>query len=218
MVHAEPPRRSRMAWPVHHPPGLQETPGAPAHRHRTTRALWSHSVAQDIVLVLLTYLVIINFQYVLGRGQYRDAERVADQQRAEQMAEDAAARAACIILDRLPEGPLWDPARAEYGCGPGIAPEELSPEALDQLRQLSAPSQSPAVGARPTAPPGESAGASTDAPGGTAAAPTTSPTSGAESATAAPTTAAPPASPAPAPPLVDLPVTDPLCDALGICL
>lgn len=39
----------------------------------------------------------------------------------------------CAIMDRLPAGPLLDPIREDYGCGPGLNPATLSQEQLEEI-------------------------------------------------------------------------------------
>jgi hypothetical protein len=234
-VIAEPPRRSRLAWPQKEAPAPEQAE-IPPHRHRSARRQWAAIVVLYLVLALNTYLVILNYQYVLGRGQYRDAEA----QRIEQENTERVRIAVCDVLDHLPAGGLLDPTRTEYGCGPGIPVESLPPEAQEQLQQFASgiPEPEPAEptpGVKATPAP-SSRSAVTTAPAPTAAPPAPAPAAPpvaprppvqpaptpAPAPVPAPTPA--PAQPAPAPspspaPLVDgTPLTDTLCGLIGVCL
>jgi hypothetical protein len=153
--------------------------------------------------------------YIEGRGTARDAEN--------QRLNDRIDAAVCSLLDSLPAGPLLDPQRAQYGCGPGIPVGDLDPTVAqnlaDILGQIEAaqPAQSPSADSEPAQPtsapdempPGAPEGVQ-PSPMGQPPTPTAAPTSAPASSTpAAPTT----------PPLVDLtPLTDPVCTLLGVCL
>jgi hypothetical protein len=215
MAHADPPSRSRVAWPHREPPESAGVVEIASHKCKSSRSQWAAIVALYVVVALNSYLQTVDHQFVLGRGQYRDAEDA----RMEQESIERLRLFACDLLDGLPAGPLLDPKRAQYGCGPGVPIDQLPPEAQRNLGELltvqppeSTPTtQRPAPGtATPSAPAAESydrkrprldPADETPAP----AAPSPSPT------LAAPT-------PQPAP-LVDVsPLTDTVCDLLGICI
>ena len=220
-------RRSREGWP--------ETPepsewASSVHDHelppwvrRTLLAVGAFMLLFGVGLGCLTYYVYQDHEYVMGRGQFRDAEAV----RVQQQTTEQIRTAMCDLLDGLPAGPLLDPKRIQYDCGPGVPFEALPPEQQEQLQQFSGGldiPQEPTPMVRPMPDePAVSSPESTDAPSPTptpappAVAPDEPPTPGLP-----PVAPAAPAAPAPTPavpPLVDLtPVTDPLCAALGVCL
>lgn len=82
-------------------------------------------------------------QYVAEAKIKRDAQNNDVNERITQ--------AACDFLDRLPAGPLWDPMRETYGCGPGIDPgdfpaasQSLTPEQFYQsFLQTRIPEENP---------------------------------------------------------------------------
>jgi hypothetical protein len=154
----------------------------------------------------LTYYVYLDHEYVVGRGQYRDDEAARIQQQTTEQIRSAM----CDLLDGLPAGPLLDPKRAQYSCGPGVPRDQLPPETQEQLQQLSSGLNVPAVPMlRPRESPrvtSEPAARSSTAP--SSSAPSQEPTA---PATPAPTTSAPP--------LVDTnPITEPVCNLLGLFL
>lgn len=143
-------------------------------------------------------------EFIADRGEMRDEQyrTLGEQLNA----------FACGLLDKLPAGPILDPLRTTYGCGPGLPPEALSPEAQQQLQRYAEADPQPA--AKPAVPSPET----TDAPAPT---PTVVAPPVAPDEPPAPTPGLPPVAPAAptAPPLVDLtPLTDPLCSGLGLCL
>ena len=207
----------------------------PGHTHRLPRALLLTLVvicAGLVVSIVLvsTLAVQANRQsaetnrrlealesFIEQRGNMRDRQN----EDLESLIEERNRQTACGLLDGLPAGPVLDPLRATYGCGPGLSIEELSPEARTELRgyRAGAPlttdsgpfdpndyyaEPNPRYSAGSTGQPRETPAETTDAP------------------TPTPTVAPPavaPVQPSPPPPLIDLnPVTDPVCAALGICL
>lgn len=112
-------RPSRRAWP------LREGSGPAAqHEHEIPRG-WV-VLAAGFGLILAGLAIVVTLQlvrdiqqqnYIEGRGQQRDAEN----ERLNQRINDAI----CDLLDQLPEGDLLDRPREKYGCGPGIAIEDL---------------------------------------------------------------------------------------------
>lgn len=149
------PPRSRMAWPQ---PATSDADYAAMYRHKRR----VHLLLGIAVLVLalavatLTFFVYQQQLYIEGRGEYRDAEA----RRVETESKERIRRAMCDLLDTLPEGGLLDLPRAKYGCGPGIAIDDLPPEIRQELAEREAriqrPAPEPAPTSRPT-PPGDDA-------------------------------------------------------------
>lgn len=218
-------RSPRSPWPE---PGADEQPPVCVEMAVPRWVRWALitlgvlaviSLAVNVLTVV--YATDVNRQldetadYIAGRGVQRDAENDRLNERID--------RAVCTLLDRLPAGDLFDPAREEYGCGPGIPLDQLDPGASQNLadilgatdeqagRSTAAPTSTPVPTSAPDemppgAPPGARPSPMGQAPT-TTAAPTTAPL------TPAPTAAAPTT-----PPLVDLtPLTDPLCTLIGVC-
>jgi hypothetical protein len=216
---AEPVRRSRFAWPHGEAPEPEVVLPIPPHRHRSARRIWAALIALYVVVALLSYLVVINYQFVLGRGHYRDQETA----RVQAQTTEQIRQAMCALLDGLPAGPLLDPARDRYNCGPGVAGDDLTPEQQGQLQQFSdgfpTPVQKPGVKPLPgTAPPtvGQPAEPSQEPPAQPAPATST------PAPSAAPAPGLPPVAPEPAPttapPLVDVGgLTDQVCRLTGVC-
>lgn len=202
----EKPRRSRHAWPEKPAPPREVTP---AHSHRQPRLPWAITYACLALIVvavsLLTFYMVRFNEYVEGRGQYRDAEAARQQEEYAELNRQTA----CALLDGLPQGPLLDPLRERFGCGPGIPIGDLPAEAQANLRDYAdrlplTTDNDPAREDRLASPNPRIPSATL-----TPAAPPRTPASPAD----------PTPSPSPsAPPLVDLnPITDPVCTALGIC-
>lgn len=95
----------------------------PEHSHEMPRT----TQRAIIGAIVLFALVLADMGYL----QYRDNQRQNEtsvfltdrgKQRDEQNARLAQSidEAVCQFLNRLPAGPLWDPMREQYGCGPGI--------------------------------------------------------------------------------------------------
>ncbi len=125
------PRRSRRAWPDEDPPA---EPGVSAHVHKSLRRAitlqYGISVLLLVISALLALYVYRDHEYVMGRGQYRDAEVAQQEQRFRE--------GMCDILDALPAGPVFDPLRAKYDCGPGLPVDALPPEQEQQMREFAA--------------------------------------------------------------------------------
>jgi hypothetical protein len=217
MTHAatEKPSRSRQAWPNAEEPeyaSVLHSHDMPPWLRRAMLAIGGLMLLFSVGLGCLTYYVYLDHEYVQGRGQFRDAEAIRVQARTTEQIRQAM----CDLLGGLPAGPLLDPKRTEYDCGPGVPYDELPPEQQDQLQQFSneAPesTQAPMVRPLPSAP----AEPSQEPP-----APPT-PATSTPVPSVAPTAGLPPVAPAApttAPPLVDLnPVTDAVCNALGVCI
>lgn len=221
--------RARHREPLH---VVVEAPDTPVGEH-------THEQPRSVLVTVLTVVVVLlaaavgwlgfntymlqrgqaeTTAYIEGRGTARDAEN--------QRLNDRIDAAVCSLLESLPAGPLLDPQRAQYGCGPGIPVSELDPSVAQNLAEIleGAATQQPVqttgeapVPAGPTSDPG-------DLPPGAPAGAQPSPMGQAPTTTAAPVTPPPaPTTTAPAattaPPLVDLStVTDQVCNALGICL
>lgn len=165
-------------------------------------------------------------EYVAGRGEIRDEEN-------RQLQQDIS-DAVCNVLDSLPAGGLFDPIRAQYGCGPGIPVEQLDPAAAQNLAEII--EQGTAAPVAPVAPSEPTEAAPTPAgptpPSGAVITPSVpSPSSSAPSVAAPPAASSPPPAPAPvtpaptaaAPttpaPIADLSgVTDAVCGLLRVCI
>lgn len=78
-------------------------------------------------------------QYMQGRGEYRDQEAA----RMEAEWQERFRQGQCDLLDKFPEGGWLDGPRADYGCGPGIPIERLSPEQQAELRGRAVPKLAP---------------------------------------------------------------------------
>jgi hypothetical protein len=201
MTDVEPPRRSRFAWPTTTEPA---TTPAGTHDHRVKNTPLGLAFL-GIVLLFLVNVGLVG--YVLVARETRDEQTRITNQRIND--------GICDLLDQLPEGGLLDRPRQKYGCGPGIPFEELAPEEQEQIMgRAPAAIRPPApVAPSPTtpAPAPDPMGGAVQVPPAEAARP------GAPEPAPTPTPTAPPTTPPP--PLVDLePVTDPICDALGVCL
>lgn len=198
--------RSRTAWP-----GPMSLAGlGEGHRHDLPRPLiivLKALVAGILLLVLavgvLAYFVLQQQAYMEGRGEYRDEE-------AARIEEDTRLRF-CRLLDTLPEGGLLDRSRREFGCEPGngYPVDEIDPEQRRQQQDISGSNAAPRRAApQPSTPretrerieerhervpadvrPGDGAGSPPE----------------------------PPATPEPEPSPLRV-VTEPLCDALSVCL
>jgi hypothetical protein len=213
-------RRSREGWPeTTEPPEWASS----VHDHelppwvrRTLLAVGAFMLLFGVGLGCLTYYVYQDHEYVMGRGQFRDAEAV----RVQQQTTEQIRTAMCDLLDGLPAGPLLDPTRTQYDCGPGVPFEQLPPEAQSQVQQFSngvrleptpmirpVPGETATTPTQPAVPPQEPSGPTAPATG-TPASP--EPTPGLPPvAPAAPTTA---------PPLVDVSgLTDQVCRLTGVC-
>jgi len=229
-------------WPKaeDHDDEPESTP-AGEHTHRQPRIVLMGLTVAVVVLLLangltLIYGVSVNTrlgqleEYVAGRGVQRDAEN----QQLQQDISDAV----CNVLDSLPAGGLFDPIRAQYGCGPGIPVEQLDPAAAQNLAEIieqgtaapilpdapSEPTEAAPTPAGPTPPSGAVITPSVPSP--TSSAPAIAAPPAASSPAPAPAPAPAPVTPAPAPaapttpaPIADLSgVTDAVCGLLRVCI
>lgn len=201
--------RSRRAWPAPISSEVIDEQGT-AHRLEVLEKRQRKSLTLIVFLLLavftLSYFVWTQEQYILGKGEQRDRENAEMEERIRE--------GICKLLDGFPSTPLLDLRRAEFGCGPGLPVDAFPPEVQQELNGRNQPR---------TAPPSESAQAATPPPVGTPAVP--NPPRAVEAPPPpreGPGAASEPEQPEPAPepdPLLDLePATDPLCDALAICL
>jgi len=210
-------------------PEPEEEPPVPAPSRGAALLLKVLTGAVVLLLVLSGWLLFTVFRlqqgqsettaFIEGRGAARDAENERLNNRID--------AAVCNVLDSLPAGGLFDPIRAQYGCGPGIPVDELDPGAAQNLADIieqgqaapalavppSEPTEAAPTPSGPTLPPGAvitpPARPSTASP--TPAQAQTAPSQPAPTAPAAPTTTPPP--------LVDLgPVTDTVCGLLRVCI
>lgn len=112
----------RLAGP---PSRRPNPPPSPGHSHRLPS--WLFAGLAVMVLGLVGSLVLVAQQaidtnqritaleqYVAGKGAQRDAENTAQNQRID--------KAVCSVMDQLPAGGRLDVVRAQYKCGPGVAP------------------------------------------------------------------------------------------------
>jgi hypothetical protein len=158
-------------------------------------------------------------EYVAGKGQQRDAENSALNQRIDD--------AVCQVLDQLPAGAALDPVRAQYGCGPGLtapAAGVTGPAATDTSAPARPTSTAKPLPSTDAARPTGTAGATTGAPSTTVPAPSRTPP--ATTATAPTSMASPtePTRPAPAPSSTSAaptpgrgPIAGLLCSLLPAC-
>lgn len=202
--------KTRRTWPG--PVSMSRAGVGEGHSHevdipepllRRVRLLTRAVVIYGVCLAVLSGLFVFIIQ---ARSAERDAEaqRVAEQNR----------RSWCTALDALPaDVPALDRLRGIYHCGPGLPLSELTPEEQDQLtgRNVPAVAPTPSTPLPPSPAPATTDGART-VPRPVPALP------GYPDAPPEPPAAAPTTSPAPEPPLVDLGITEPLCDGLGVCL
>lgn len=203
-------RRSREGWPDTEKPSKwaesAHSHELPAWLRRMLVIIGAFMLLVGVGLGCLTYYVYLDHEYVLGRGQYRDDEAVRIQQQTTEQIRSAI----CDLLDGLPAGPLLDPKRAQYSCGPGVPRDQLPAETQEQLQQLSSGLDVPAV---PMLRPRQSPQVTSEAAAPSSAAPSSSAPS------QEPTAAVTPAPTTSVPPLVDLgDVADSLCGAVGVCL
>ena len=186
-------------------PARVETVVCPRWLVRAVIGLAAMSALLLVGIVVGAVYVYQQQQFIEGRGELRDQEN----ERLNQRINDAI----CDLLDQLPEGELLDRPRGKYGCGPGIALEDLP----EDVRRRFDPPAAPAAPATtvPAAP-------TTLPPVGAPAAPNPPRPSSSTRPPAEPTTAPSPAAPTPAepsPPAGPLdPVTDTVCQLVNVCL
>ena len=208
------PRRSRVGWRDM----LREedddiVPGMPFHDHRPprwiVRALAGVTITLLLVIAAVAVAGVFIWQqqlYVQGRGEYRDQESA----RLEEMIRVRM----CSLLDALPVDPLLNEARRINNCGPGIPIEELPSELQQRIESgyvapLPQEEDPPQVPDRP-------AGAPARAEEPRQVLPEAEEPRQAVPEAEEPRQAVPEAE---EPIIVDLdPVTEPVCDLLGVCL
>lgn len=214
-------RRSREAWPDTDGPPEWATAvhshDPPAWLRRVLVLIGGFMLLFSVGLGCLTYYVYLDHEYVAGRGRFRDAEAA----RMQAETTEQIRLGLCSLLDGLPAGPLLDPKRTEYGCGPGVPVDQLSPEVLGNLQQFGsvvAPPAQPLPRVKPepgdTAQPTESSQEPSAQP---------APATSTPAPSAAPTASGMPFDPVgmplpTVPPLVDVSgLTDLVCAATGLC-
>lgn len=210
MTDVEPPRRSRLGWPMHTEP--------------TTTPAGTHSHKQSVGPLMLAFLCIVLLflaniglvWFILARSEARDA---SEQRMREQIRDSW-----CQALDGFPQSnPFLDPLRKQYDCGPGRPVEDFPPEIQQELnRDDPPPPPPPAPEGVEVLPDGLrfDGGASPDVEPAQPYYPTPG------EAEPPPDVPIPegfpppdPVQPSAAPPLVDLePVTESVCVTLGVCL
>ena len=210
---------------------MTDSCGGPGHTHRLPRALLLTLVI--ICAGLVVSILLVSVQAVRADRQARDTDQrltalegfIADrgEERDQQYStlDERIDRAFCQVFDELPAGEPLDTARKEHGCGPGVPVADLSPEARTNLQRYA--DGLPLTTDNSPTDPGRDYYATPDPSIPTG--PTVDrkqPREPAESPPAAPSPSAAPVAPTATPspsPLVDLgPVTQPVCDALGVCL
>lgn len=198
-------------------------PGMPFHYYRPpkwiARCIVGLFVLGALNLAGLTMSLLYDLkqqEYIMGRGDYRDAEA----QRIEQQAQERIRAGLCDLLDQLPASPLLDVPRGKYGCGPGLPPAPPPPPSApaSESRTPAASTQQQSRPERPQLP------GLPPAPGVPRPPASSTPTQ----QQPAPATPPPAAEPAPEPvtePQPDQPppddpepVTDPVCRLIGVCL
>jgi hypothetical protein len=102
---------------------------------------WVRRVLRLVAAVAISALLAVGFLgYQLFRTEQRthaleeyvsEVRSLRDQQN--QAVNDRINSAVCAIMDRLPAGPLLNPIREDYGCGPGLNPATLSQEQLEEI-------------------------------------------------------------------------------------
>jgi hypothetical protein len=114
------------------------------HDHPLTGGLRLTLVSIGVFMLLLaaglglvTTYAFQDHAYVEGRGELRDRENAELNRRID----DAMRQSKCDLLDRLPQGPLLDPIRAEYDCGPGIPLDQLPPSVAQNFGASRLPPQ-----------------------------------------------------------------------------
>ena len=240
--------RHRLQVPIEQPPPEPASPAPQtggvdeARFKRYVRAFYSAVVVVALLIAYNGYRNFVQDRDIREANEYlAQAKPLRDEQN--QAVNERLDARTCAILDRFPAGPLLDPLREEWGCGPGIDPDSLDPAAVQRLLEQYGPAalsrtpdefydlfpmtngQAPRQSTTPPRPQGTGSQTSREPtpapPQSTASAP--SPT-GAATAAPATTSTPPPAAASPSsssaapPPLVDLrPITDPLCSVLGVC-
>lgn len=100
------------------------------HTHDMPPSSWQRALTIGFLLVVLGLAIFAwnawNTQQRLGNLEDYVSQAKTKRDAQNQQLHDAIDRAACDFLDRLPAGPLWDPMREDYGCGPGIPPDEYT--------------------------------------------------------------------------------------------
>jgi hypothetical protein len=94
-------------------------------------------IALTLTVAALTFYVIQDHSYVVGRGEYRDREQARLQEQLRQ--------SLCDLLDTLPEGGLLERPRAKYDCGPGIPLSAYPPDVRARIWG-TAPTPTPSEG------------------------------------------------------------------------
>lgn len=107
---------------------VKERPSAtvPQHSHELPSKVVRTLTAALVILVLIIgYAGILQYGTNRRLGQLEDYVAQAKEKRDAQntLVNERIDIAACGFLDRLPAGPLWDPMREQYHCGPGIPPD-----------------------------------------------------------------------------------------------
>lgn len=197
------PRRSRIAWP-----GPTNIAGVePGHSHELPRGFRIIVKAQTLAIVallvavgVLSYFVWTQQEYIEGKGEQRDRENVELERRIDD--------AICDLLSLAPA----DSAQADYyreqlGCThPGIPTDQLPPEIRQRFEPTPAPNppaaatqEPPAMGSGAVPNPQRPTPDYTPVPPGTT-----------------PTTERPP-EPEPDPVVDVSPLTDVVCDLIGVC-
>ena len=198
-------RRSRTAWS----PPLSVAGVGEGHTHelsRSTRLMAKLLIFAVIALMvtvgLLTFYVYQQQQYIEGKGEQRDREKAEMNQRINDRF--------CELLALAPaDSPQADYYREQLDCPQPGTPVDQLPPAIRQQYEASTPTVQPPAGVQRQTPElGSPAVVDPPRPTPNRPGPTTTP--------APPTTPAPTPEP---PPLVDLgPITDRVCEGLGVCL
>lgn len=121
-------------------PDLHAVAVVPEHTHpapqstRTSRALAGLAV---LFLVFIAYLGWMQYRsdkrqdaieaYIAQAKSLRDEQNRDVNERINE--------AVCAILGRLPAGPLLDPIREDYDCGPGLMPAQMSPAQIAEVER-----------------------------------------------------------------------------------
>jgi hypothetical protein len=111
-------------------------PVVPDHCHdtprSTTRALAAVAVVATLVVAYLGWLQYRTNSRLAALEDYvADVRVLRDQQNRD--VNDRINGAVCAIMDRLPAGPLLDPIREDYECGPGLVPAAMSEAQVTEI-------------------------------------------------------------------------------------
>lgn len=197
---------------------LQDRVGSLEGGHRSHRLFAKWAIVAFMLLYVLAAGGVWNglvtqraLDVLNGDYEARVQQRNQQLQELEALIRETNRQSVCDLLDGLPAGGFLDPKRTEYRCGPGLPLSELSPE---QRQELQSYRQGPLTTNNEPDPLNYYA-----EPDPRYAEPEASADAAVPSQAPAAAPASPTPSPSPsAPPLVDLgPITDPVCDALGIC-